>query len=303
MLDDEKPPYIQNIPEDEDQEVYQSQMENIPQEQYKEEINSENEQIDNIPYQQPLIETANTYYTNDNPEDILKQSSLEDLNNNPYNQQSEAETQNLGIINNYPINENQSLQNNLDDNKIMSQSYSFSTFQNNNNPLIYSAEGQNNTLYSTANPIINQPIIVSGINQYDSTNNNIICSVPDNNIQNSDGTIIVSEYPKTLQENDQNIQNIYYSNPLSNNPKIINNFPNQNQINSIYYSRNPNNINNTIKYAQVVQIDDNLMKNPEVAKEMEAKRRKLEEEKRQKERVKEMIEADKIERRERFKYK
>ena len=45
------------------------------------------------------------------------------------------------------------------------------------------------------------------------------------------------------------------------------------------------------------------MKNPEVAKEMEAKRRKLEEEKRQKERVKEMIEADKIERRERFKYK
>ena len=46
-----------------------------------------------------------------------------------------------------------------------------------------------------------------------------------------------------------------------------------------------------------------MMKNPEVAKEMEAKRRKLEEEKRQKERVKEMIEADKIERRERFKYK
>ena len=46
-----------------------------------------------------------------------------------------------------------------------------------------------------------------------------------------------------------------------------------------------------------------MMKNPEVAKEMEAKRKKLEEEKRQKERVKEMIEADKIERRERFKYK
>lgn len=46
-----------------------------------------------------------------------------------------------------------------------------------------------------------------------------------------------------------------------------------------------------------------MMKNPEVAKEMEAKKRKLEEEKRQKERVKEMIEADKIERRERFKYK
>ena len=45
-----------------------------------------------------------------------------------------------------------------------------------------------------------------------------------------------------------------------------------------------------------------MMKNPEVAKEMEAKRRKLEEEKRQKERVKEMIEADKIERKMRFNY-
>lgn len=53
----------------------------------------------------------------------------------------------------------------------------------------------------------------------------------------------------------------------------------------------------------IKETSQQMMKNPEVAKEMEAKRKKLEEDKRQKERVKEMIEADKIERKMRFNYK
>jgi hypothetical protein len=46
-----------------------------------------------------------------------------------------------------------------------------------------------------------------------------------------------------------------------------------------------------------------MMKNPQVFKEMEAKKKKLEEEKRQKERINEMIEADKVERKMKFTYK
>ena len=53
----------------------------------------------------------------------------------------------------------------------------------------------------------------------------------------------------------------------------------------------------------VQETSKQMMKNPQVAKEMEEKKKKLEEDKRQKERVNEMIEADKIERKMRFKYK
>ena len=53
----------------------------------------------------------------------------------------------------------------------------------------------------------------------------------------------------------------------------------------------------------IKETSQQMMKNPEVQKEMEAKRKKLEEEKKQKERINELIEADKIERKERFNYK
>ena len=46
----------------------------------------------------------------------------------------------------------------------------------------------------------------------------------------------------------------------------------------------------------VKEASSQMMKNPQVAKEMEAKRKKLEEDKKQKDRINEMIEADKIER-------
>ena len=52
----------------------------------------------------------------------------------------------------------------------------------------------------------------------------------------------------------------------------------------------------------VKETSQQMMKNPEVQKEMEAKRKKLEEEKKQKERINELIEADKIERKQRFHY-
>ena len=45
-----------------------------------------------------------------------------------------------------------------------------------------------------------------------------------------------------------------------------------------------------------------MMQNPEVKKEMELKRKRKEEEKQQKERINQLIEADKEERKIRFKY-
>ena len=53
----------------------------------------------------------------------------------------------------------------------------------------------------------------------------------------------------------------------------------------------------------VKEASSQIMKNPQVAKEMEAKRKKLEEDKKQKDRINEMIEADKIERKMKFNYK
>ena len=53
----------------------------------------------------------------------------------------------------------------------------------------------------------------------------------------------------------------------------------------------------------VKETSQQLIKNPQVAKEMEAKKKKLEEDKRQKERINELIEADKIERKMKFTYK
>ena len=53
----------------------------------------------------------------------------------------------------------------------------------------------------------------------------------------------------------------------------------------------------------VKETSKQMMKNPQVAKEMEIKKKKLEEEKKQRERVNEMIEADKIERKMRVTYK
>ena len=45
-----------------------------------------------------------------------------------------------------------------------------------------------------------------------------------------------------------------------------------------------------------------MMQNPEVKKEMELNRKRLEEDKQQKERINQLIEADKEERKIRFKY-
>lgn len=55
--------------------------------------------------------------------------------------------------------------------------------------------------------------------------------------------------------------------------------------------------------AYVKEASQQMMENPEVKKEMELKRKKLEEEKKQKERINQLIEADKEERKYRFTYK
>ena len=53
----------------------------------------------------------------------------------------------------------------------------------------------------------------------------------------------------------------------------------------------------------IKETSQQMMKNPQVAKEMEQKKKKLEEDKKQKDRINELIEADKQERKNRFTYK
>ena len=53
----------------------------------------------------------------------------------------------------------------------------------------------------------------------------------------------------------------------------------------------------------VKEASQQMMENPQVKKEMEIKRKKLEEDKKQKERINQLIEADKEERKYRFTYK
>ena len=53
----------------------------------------------------------------------------------------------------------------------------------------------------------------------------------------------------------------------------------------------------------VKETSQQMMENPQVKKEMEIKRKKLEEDKKQKERINQLIEADKEERKNRFTYK
>ena len=53
----------------------------------------------------------------------------------------------------------------------------------------------------------------------------------------------------------------------------------------------------------VIETSKEMRQNPQVAKEMEIKRKKLEDERKQKERINQMIEADKIERKNKFTYK
>ena len=53
----------------------------------------------------------------------------------------------------------------------------------------------------------------------------------------------------------------------------------------------------------IKETSQQMMENPQVKKEMEIKRKKLEEDKKQKERINQLIEADKEERKYRFTYK
>ena len=53
----------------------------------------------------------------------------------------------------------------------------------------------------------------------------------------------------------------------------------------------------------IKETSEQMMQNPQVKKEMEQKRKKLEEDKKQKDRINQLIEADKIERKNKFTYK
>lgn len=274
MFEDEKPPYIQNVSQDEEEDQI---VQNIPQEQLQidlPETNDENENENNV--YQPQISKANSIYQNPQ-EDILKISSLGAINEpqstiiKNYSQANMEQQIEQPIIEkiNEPIIQNitlpvQEINNYEQKNKILN-SYSYSAM---NNPLIASGIAQNeNNVYASVLPINNQPIISSENDQNKIIIDNKIyepIQPYENNNYSLEAEQVINQYPQYGNYN----ENIINSTPISSSPNIITNFPNQNNI---YFSQKRNYNNNNIQkdYAKVVPIDENLMKNPQIAKSVQ----------------------------------
>lgn len=283
MFEDEKPPYIQNVSQDEEEDDI---VQNIPQEQLQIDLPENYAQIEkeNNIYQSP-IKKSNVIYTNQNTqEDILKITSLGEINDpqsqiiQNYSQSNIAQQIEQPILEkiNPPIIQNITLPeqeiNTIDDKNKIFNSYSYSNFQDMNNPLIASGINENeNNVYSTVYPINNKPIISSENAQYNNIidnkiNESIQQPYENNNNYSIEAEQVISQYPQYDNYN----ENIINSTPIPSNPNIISNFQNH-KNNSIYFSQKRNYTNNNIQkdYAKVVHIDENLMKNPKIAKSVQ----------------------------------
>ena len=283
MFEDEKPPYIQNVSQDEEEDDI---VQNIPQEQLQIDLPENYAQIEkeNNIYQSP-IKKSNVIYTNQNTqEDILKITSLGEINApqsqiiQNYSQSNIAQQIEQPILEkiNPPIIQNITLPeqeiNIFDDKNKIFNSYSYSNFQDMNNPLIASGINENeNNVYSTVYPINNKPIISSENAQYNNIidnkiNESIQQPYENNNNYSIEAEQVISQYPQYDNYN----ENIINSTPIPSNPNIISNFQNH-KNNNIYFSqkRNYTNNNNQKDYAKVVHIDENLMKNPKIAKSVQ----------------------------------
>ena len=249
MLDDPKPPYNPNIP------LEEYQYNNV-------EPNGE----------------SNFNYSNGNiSQNNLGQTSTDIFNDNgnPFLQQPENEQNNLYNSYNPSFNNNQPSNNNINE-KIISQSYSFSPNPIQNNPFNYSTN-QNNSIntFSSVRKINPQPISYSYNNQYNNINsyNNVYSYSENNNhIQNGEEEIIEDQnlQPEEIYEENPNI---YYSMPIPQNHISISNYPNQS--NTVNYSYNPNNINNIQNHASVVHINDENLKDPEMSRIVEECQKKV----------------------------
>ena len=157
--------------------------------------------------------------------------------------------------------------NNINENRNISNSCNFQTY---NNPLISSGIEQNqNNLFATVFPINRQPLISSERENYGNNNNNLIYEATKEfgNIYQNKSDQIISEYPQY----DNIDKNLIFSSPILKNQNIITDYNFSSDINDLYHTYNPNNINNNFSQsnAKVVHIDENLMKNPQVSKYVE----------------------------------
>ena len=263
MLGEEKPPYNQNVPqedEEDDPNEILSENRNISEEQIQPNFLDPIEKI-SMP---PTLTQISNYIKSTDQEDILKKSSLDEIND------YQNENINQPLIQGEimpPLMKTKILPvqySNLNENRNISNSYTFSG----NNPLISSGINQNqNNLYASVIPLKGEPLISSERGNYG--NNNIIYGTNqtiDNIYQNTTDQII-SQYN---QYNNVE-QNLMYSTPILENSNLINYYNFSNYINDLYHTYNPNNINDNLIQgnAKVVHIDDNLMKNPQMAKYVE----------------------------------
>ena len=290
MLEDEKPPYINRTSGEEEEEEQeeiedQNQIQNNPQEQN---INSE-EPIENIAYQQPLNQSPYKNEDNNDVEDILKKTSLNEDNDNDNENDNNDEQININqsvkppivqeIINN-PIIQNMEQPisiSNINENPIYN-SYSYSIPKTINNNDFTTNLGQNeNNIFATVQPLnTNTQTIISSdmTTQYENNDINNINNINNNymyqpneafNINNYNNTTeLINQFPQYGQYD----QNLINTTPLPGMPNIINDYSTQSN-NIIYSSYNPNDINNFQNHAQVVHIDEERMKNPEVKKYVE----------------------------------
>ena len=270
MFGEEKPPYIQNVQEEEEDDPNEilSQNINTLDDQLQPNFLEQGDPMEKISIPPPLNQSSN--YINTSPqEDILKKSSLDDINdyqnNNIQNITQPLIQEEIG----QPIIQTKVgpvQYNNINENRNISNSYTFSNYRN--NPLISSGINKNqNNLYATVIPLNGEPLISSERHNYG--NNNLIYGETqtfDNIYQNTTDQII-SQYP----QNDNIESNLIFSSPIPENPNLSTNYNFSNNINDLYHTYNPINANNNMIQgnAKVVHIDENLMKNPQMAKYVE----------------------------------
>jgi len=269
---------------------YHTQINNKSSNQIALETVSQSDSIENVAYQQPM----NQQYVlaNDNPQndvdDILKKSSTNYYNynestdnNNHYITSSQKIIKNndqLSIkqqIENPVIeqNINQPIYEQVEDYNTINEyqnnihnSYSYPIVQKINNPVISSGINENNDIntYASVNPISKHFITPVEVEN----NNNIYQSFQPN--YRGFSNQIISQYP----QNKQVEYNIINSTPLPEVHNILDDYQNQTLNNTIYTQNNYNNIPQ--QTAQVIPIDEEKMKNPEIAKNVLESERHIE---------------------------
>jgi hypothetical protein len=248
MFNDEPTPYINGVPPEEvEDQAYQNM--------------SQSDSLENIGYQQPMISNQSAH--NDVVvEDILQKTSVGDINDYYTNPLTASVTQQkikqqvetpiitkIDPLEQYNINEQQNVY----------ASYSYPTIKNINNSQ-FSTIGENNVnnVYASVQPI-NKAFNTSQI----INDNNIYTSVQplNDNIDNTEQ--IITHYPQYVN-GEQNIITNTTTLPEITTTTIINDYQSPNVLSDTSFAPNTNGLLQS--HAQVIPIDEERMKNPQVAK-------------------------------------